>query len=327
MTAFLPCERFAVAPMVDVTDSHFRRVMRLFSRRCALYTEMIAAEALLHGRLDLLDYDPVEAPLILQLGGCVPQRLAQAAKLGEERGFAAINLNAGCPSDKVQQGSFGAVLMKDLPLLGECAAALCEAVSCPVSVKTRIGVDEQDSEEFTLKLVETLYRSGVRHVILHARKAWLKGLSPKQNRSVPPLNYERVYLIKRSYPDLYVTLNGGLTTLEQCQTALQRVDGVMLGRAVLDNPLLLTGVDESLFAEGNAVLTLEQHLERGAALLEQLEHEGRPAHLALRHFINLCNGRKGARLYRQYLSTHLKEPHSAVVLRDAFALLEHKSTM
>ena len=220
-------DRFAIAPMIDVTNSAFRRFARILTKRSMLYTEMIAAEALVHGKLNLIAYDKVELPCVLQLGGSDPKKLAQAAKIGEDQGYSAINLNAGCPSDKVQSGSFGAILMKTPEVIAKAVAAMQEAVKIPVTVKTRIGVDEQDSFEDTLKIVKTIYDSGCRHIILHARKAWLNGLSPKENRTVPPLDYERVYAMRELFPDLYMTINGGILTIAECLAQLQKVDAVM----------------------------------------------------------------------------------------------------
>ena len=215
---FLPSERFSVAPMVDVTDSVFRRMARVMSQHCMLYTEMIAAEALVHEKYYLIDFKDEELPCCLQLGSADPKKLAVATKVGVEHGYSAINLNAGCPSDKVQSGNFGAILMKTPELIAQCYQAMAEAAGdVPVSVKTRIGVDELDSEEFTFKLMGTIYEAGCRHIIIHARKAWLNGLSPKENRTIPPLDYERVYKIKAAFPELKVTINGGINTLEPYQ--------------------------------------------------------------------------------------------------------------
>lgn len=330
-TAFLPAERFAVAPMVDVTDSVFRRMARLFSRRAMLYTEMIATEAVLHGRTNLLDFTPQEAPVCLQLGGCEPRKLYEAARIGASRGYTALNLNAGCPSDKVQSGNFGAILMKTPPLIAQCYQAMQEGVAAalgnvpdapavPVSVKTRIGVDDLDSEEFTFKLIDTIYQAGCRHVIIHARKAWLHGLSPKENRTVPPLDYARVYAIKAAYPDLFVTINGGITTIDACTEQLSKVDGVMLGRAVVDNPFILTKVDREIFGDQNAPeLTADDLIAPLCDLGAQLQEEGKAVHFLYRHVLGLFMGRSGARLYRRYLSEHMtKKGASYQVLQEAY---------
>lgn len=303
---FLPEERFSVAPMVDVTDSIFRRMARILSKRCMLYTEMIAAEALVHDKLYLIQYHPEELPCCLQLGGSEPAKLAIATKRGVEAGFTSINLNAGCPSDKVQNGNFGAILMRTPEVIAECFKAMQDAAGdIPVSVKTRIGVDELDSEEFTFKLMDTIYRAGCRHIIIHARKAWLNGLSPKENRTIPPLDYERVYKIKAAYSDLAITINGGITSIEQCQEQLQKTDGVMLGRAVIDTPYILASVDHMIFGESKPIASREEVLEKMLDLACSLQNEGRPLHLMIRHLLGLFAGCPNARLFRRYLSEHM----------------------
>lgn len=341
-TAFLESERFSVAPMVDVTDTVFRQMARLMTKKAMLYTEMIAAEAVIHGRTQLLDFAGEEPPVCLQLGGSDPHKLQLAAKCGAQRGYSALNLNAGCPSDKVQSGNFGAILMKTPDLLADCYQAMVEGVyeankSIPVSVKTRIGVDELDSREFTFELMGKLYEAGCRHIVVHARKAWLHGLSPKENRTVPPLDYERVYDIKKAFPDLYITINGGVTTIEQCHKHLQHVDGVMLGRAVIDNPFLLTKVDTAIFesqravekagpvaqaddaAKATAMVTADELIEMLMALGSKLEQQGQAVHFLYRHLLGLFTGQKGARLYRRYLSEHMnKKGASASVLGEAY---------
>ena len=246
--------------MVDITDSVFRRLARLFSKKSMLYTEMIAADAVIHGKNYLLDFHEEELPCVLQLGGSDPKKLAAAAKIGASFGYTEINLNAGCPSDKVQSGNFGAVLMKTPDLIADCVKAMQDAVSIPVTVKTRIGVDEDDSVDFTLKLIETIAFTGCPHVILHARKAWLNGLSPKENRTIPPLDYERVYLIKKTFPKLKITINGGITTIDAVKEQLKKVDGVMLGRAIIDNPFILSKVDSEIFGSTEPQLSREELL-------------------------------------------------------------------
>lgn len=305
---FLDSERFSVAPMVDVTDSVFRRMARIMCHKAMLYTEMIAAQALVHEKYHLIDFRDEELPCTLQLGGSEPQALALATRVGAQRGYSAINLNAGCPSDKVQSGNFGAVLMKTPVLIAQCWQAMQEAAGdIPVSVKTRIGVDELDSEDFTMELMGTIYEAGCRHIIVHARKAWLTGLSPKENRTVPPLDYERVFKIKNTFEGLKVTINGGITTIDQCRDLLGRVDGVMLGRAIIDNPYLLTSVDSDIFGAdtGTAELTREVIVEKMVHLGEQLAAEGRAVHFLYRHLLGLYNGCPNSRLYRRYLSENM----------------------
>lgn len=322
---FLPSERFSVAPMVDVTDSVFRRMARVMSKHCMLYTEMIAAEALVHEKYYLIDFKDEELPCCLQLGSADPKKLAVATKVGVDHGYTAINLNAGCPSDKVQSGNFGAILMKTPELIAQCYQAMAEAAGdVPVSVKTRIGVDELDSEEFTFKLMGTIYEAGCRHIIIHARKAWLNGLSPKENRTIPPLDYERVYKIKAAFPELKVTINGGITTMEQCQEQLTRVDGVMLGRAIIDNPYLLATVDRDLFASTAPVLTREQVLDAMVELGAQLQSEGKALHFLCRHLLGLFNGCANSRLYRRYLSEHMtqKDVRPEILLKAYQAMVQ-----
>ena len=328
-TYFLPSERFAVAPMVDVTDTVFRQMARIMSRRCMLYTEMIAAEALMHDRPHLLDLDlEVESPVCLQLGGSEPEKLAKATTLGIERGYNAINLNAGCPSDKVQSGCFGAVLMKTPRLIGECFAAMQEAAdkctasgkpAVPVSVKTRIGVDELDSHDFTFELMSAIYEAGCRHLIIHARKAWLKGLSPKENRTVPPLNYGIVYEVKKHFPDLFVTINGGILTFDDCREHLKHVDGVMLGRAIIDNPYMLAAVDQELFGEERAVPSRDELIAPMMELAAKLQAQGTAVHFVYRHLLGLFGGIAGSRLYRRYLSENMtKKGAGPEVLQQAY---------
>lgn len=319
--------------MVDVTDSVFRQMARLMTKKAMLYTEMIASDAIINGRANLLDFEEVETPVCLQLGGSEPKKLYEAARVGALRGYQAINLNAGCPSDKVQSGNFGAVLMKTPKLIAECYQAMVEGVaaagrSIPVSVKTRIGVDELDSKEFTFELMGTIYEAGCRHIIVHARKAWLKGLSPKENRSIPPLDYERVYEVKKLYPELFVTINGGILTFEDCHEHLKHVDGVMLGRAVIDNPFLLTGVDKEIFGdEASQFACADELIDPLVALGNKLSAEGKAIHFLYRHVLGLFTGQSGARLYRRYLSEHMtKKGATADVLRYAYeAMLSARS--
>lgn len=299
--------RFSVAPMVDVTDSVFRRLARLFSKKSMLYTEMIAADAVIHGKNYLLEFHDEELPCVLQLGGSDPKKLAAAAKIGAGFGYTEINLNAGCPSDKVQSGNFGAVLMKTPDLIADCVKAMQDAVSVPVTVKTRIGVDEDDSVDFTLKLVETIAATGCRHVILHARKAWLNGLSPKENRTIPPLDYERVYLVKSAFPNLRITINGGITTIDAVKDQLKRVDGVMLGRAIIDNPFILSKVDSEIFGSIEPMPSREELLYKAVDLAAKIKAEGILVHHLMRHLLGLFNSCPGARLYRRYLSEHMTQ--------------------
>jgi tRNA-dihydrouridine synthase A len=296
--------RFSVAPMMDWTDRHCRAFHRALTRRSRLYTEMVTADAVVHGpRARLLGFGADEHPLALQLGGAEPAKLAEAARIGADRGYDEINLNCGCPSDRVKEGRFGACLMREPELVGECVAAMRAAVAVPVTVKCRIGVDEQAPREALFALVAAIAAAGAAAVVVHARKAWLKGLSPKDNRTIPPLDYSLVYELKRAYPALPVALNGGLADLDSAEAALAHVDGVMLGRAAYQNPELLLDVDRRLFGSPapqtdafSALAAFEpdiaRHLEAGGRL-----------HDVTRHMLGLFAGRPGARLFRRCLAT------------------------
>ena len=247
-SAMLPSHTFSVAPMLDWTDKHCRYFHRLVSKKALLYTEMVTTGAILHGDQErFLAFNAEENPVVFQLGGSDPAELAQCAKIVEQYGYEQVNLNVGCPSDRVQNGRFGACLMAEPMLVAECVAAMQQAVSIPVSIKTRIGIDEQDSYEALQHFVFTVASAGCKDFIIHARKAWLKGLSPKQNREVPPLRYDVVYQIKKDFPNLNISLNGGVTSLDEAIEILQHVDGVMVGREVYHNPFLLAQVDAQVF--------------------------------------------------------------------------------
>ncbi|MBY0297458.1 MAG: tRNA dihydrouridine(20/20a) synthase DusA [Methylobacterium sp.] len=296
--------RFCVAPMMDWTDRHCRVFHRLLSARARLYTEMVTTGAVLHGpRERLLGFSPEEQPVALQLGGSDPQDLARAARIAEEFGYAEVNLNVGCPSDRVQDGRFGACLMREPALVGACVAAMKAAVGIPVTVKCRIGVDDQDPEAALDALTLAVREAGVDALVVHARKAWLQGLSPKENRDIPPLDYSRVHRLKRVHPDLPVAINGGLKTLEEAQGQLAQVDGVMLGRAAYAEPALLLGVDPLLFGApapaADPFAAVEAYRPYMAARLA----EGVRLHAMTRHMLGLFNGRPGARGFRRHLST------------------------
>lgn len=295
--------RLCVAPMMDWTDRHCRYFMRCLTRHSLLYTEMVTAAALLHGDTDrLLAFDPAEQPVALQVGGSDPQALAQAAKLGEQAGYLEINLNVGCPSDRVQSGRFGACLMAEPQLVAACVAAMRDAVAIPVTVKTRIGIDDQDSYEFLHHFVTEVAAAGCETFAIHARKAWLSGLSPKQNREVPALRYERVYHLKKDFPALEILINGGIRTLKDIQEQLQHVDGVMIGRAAYQDPWLLAQVDAQIFGATPAVISREDVVR---AMLGYIEHQlGQGVRLGAitRHMLGLYQGQPGARHWRRYLS-------------------------
>ncbi len=294
--------------MIDVTTSVFRQMARVLSTRALLYTEMVAAEAVVRGKNYLIDFKEEELPLVLQLGGNNETALAKAAKIGQKRGFSAINLNAGCPSDKVRQGSFGVILLHDLNKLSSLVSALQDAVTIPVSVKTRIGVDDKDSFDFTVDLVGRICQTGCNEIILHARKAWLKGLSPKENRTIPPLDYDRVYALKKMFPKLNITINGGINTITECTEHLKKVDGVMLGRAVINDPYLLALVDTEIYGTCSRVKSRVEFLDDFAKLALTLQKEGVALHHLYRHLLGFFSSIKGARFFRRYLSEHMTDP-------------------
>jgi tRNA-dihydrouridine synthase A len=296
--------RFSVAPMMDWTDRHCRYFHRIFTRKSLLYTEMIAAAALVQGKAyHLLDYSNVEHPLALQLGGSDPIQLAEAASIGESQGYDEINLNVGCPSDRVQSGSFGAILMKNPKLVAACCKAMKKNTSIDVTVKCRIGVDDQDPEEILPEFLNHVSNSGVTRVIIHARKAILKGLSPKENRDVPPLDYEIVFKMKEKFPNLHISLNGGVTSIKTAKDLLGRgIDGVMVGRSAYQQPAqILSNVDKKIFGEVSNRSPFDVADTMRAYLKEHCDKGGRP-HQVTRHMIGLFHGLPGARIWRQYLS-------------------------
>jgi tRNA-dihydrouridine synthase A len=303
--------------MMDWTDRHCRRLHRVLSRRARLYTEMLTAEAVLHGdRARLLGFDPAEHPVALQLGGAAPARLAAAARIGEDLGYDEINLNVGCPSDRVQSGRFGACLMAEPALVAECMAAIGAAVRIPATVKCRLGVDEQDPEAALFGLADACAAAGVGVFVVHARKAWLKGLSPKENREIPPLDYPLVYRLKRERPRLTVVLNGGVRGLDEAEAHLAHVDGVMLGRAAYHEPGRLGEADRRLFGEGPDV----GPREAVAAYLPYVRAElARGTHLAAmtRHMLGLFHGRPGARAWRRILTVEGAKAGAGVEVIEA----------
>jgi tRNA-dihydrouridine synthase A len=312
---------FAVAPMMEWTDRHCRALHRQLTQHAVLYTEMVTAEAIIRGdRTRLLGFDAFEHPVALQLGGSEPARLAQAARIGAEFGYDEINLNVGCPSDRVQSGRFGACLMREPLLVAECVAAMRNAVPLPITIKCRIGVDDQDPEVSLRALVTACVAAGVTHFAVHARKAWLEGLSPKENREVPPLDYELVYRLKRENPALTIVVNGGIATLDEAARHLEHVDGVMLGRAAYQTPALLADVDSRFF--GGETRDVDVCVE---AYFEYVKNQlalGAPLHAITRHMLGLYNGRPGARLFRRYLSEHATSKGATVeTLREALSLV------
>ncbi len=315
--------RFSIAPMMDWTDRHCRFFHRLLTRRTLLYTEMLTTGAVLNGdRARLLGFDPTEHPVALQLGGCEPQALAQSARIGEGFGYDEINLNVGCPSDRVQEGRFGACLMAEPALVAEAVAAMKAAVMVPVTVKCRIGIDEQDPEDTLFSFAQAVKAAGTDALIVHARKAWLKGLSPKENRDVPPLDYALVHRLKCAHPDLEVIINGGIASLDQAHEQLVHVDGVMIGRAAYQEPWRLLAADPLLFDEPAPFASPK---EAAMALMPYIERElAKGARLSsiTRHVLGLFRAVPGARAFRRHLATEAVKPGAgAVVLADALALV------
>jgi tRNA-dihydrouridine synthase A len=293
----------SVAPMLDWTDRHYRFFLRLLTRHTLLYTEMVTTGAVLRGdRERLLGYDPAEHPLALQLGGSEPGELARCAGIAAEFGYDEVNLNVGCPSDRVQSGRFGACLMAEPDLVAECVAAMRAAVNLPVTVKTRIGIDGRDSYEELVDFVARVAMGGCEVFVIHARKAWLNGLSPKENRQIPPLRYEIVHRIKRDFPGLTVVLNGGLTDLDQVAEQLRQVDGVMIGRAAYENPYLLAGVDRRFFGSSAPPSSRHQVIRAFLPYVEAQLRQGTPLHCMTRHILGLFQGVPGARAWRRHLS-------------------------
>lgn len=309
--------------MMEWTDRHCRYFMRLLSRRAYLYTEMVTTGALLHGDAErLLRYDPAEHPVALQLGGSEPAALAACARLAADVGYDEVNLNVGCPSDRVQTGRFGACLMAEPALVADCVAAMRAAVALPVTVKTRIGIDEHDGYEHLLNFVTTVAAAGCTSFIVHARKAWLHGLSPKQNREVPPLRYEFVHRLKRELPQLEIVINGGLTELGAAHAQLAHVDGVMLGRAAYHNPGLLLDVDRLFYGDERPAPTPHEVIERLLPYIERELAAGTSLHHLTRHMLGLYQGQRGARAWRRYLSEHTHAAGAgAEVVRAALAKL------
>ena len=322
--------RLSVAPMMDWTDRHCRYLHRLLSRRTLLYTEMVTAPALVRGgAMHLLEHHPSEHPVALQLGGSEPDELAEAARIGAEAGFDEINLNVGCPSDRVQSGCFGAVLMKDPALVARCVSAMRRATETEITVKCRIGVDEQDPQVVLPEFLAHVVGAGVTRVAIHARKAWLQGLSPKENREIPPLDYALVHRMKELFPNLHISVNGGIATLDKAEAFLQGgLDGVMIGRAAYHTPAdVLCGADRRIFGEGSdsrpedavraMVPYIEAHLDEGGKLNQ-----------ITRHMLGLFAGRPGARDWRRALSVGASRPGAdATLVLEALAAVEERNAL
>ncbi|MDD7545872.1 tRNA dihydrouridine(20/20a) synthase DusA [Actinobacillus porcinus] len=315
--------RFSVAPMLDWTTRHCRYFHRQFSQHALLYTEMVTSQAIIHAKYDHLAFDMAENPVAIQLGGSDPEQLRHCAKLAEERGYVEVNLNVGCPSDRVQNGMFGACLMAKADLVADCVTAMQSAVNIPVTVKTRIGIDELDSYEFLCDFVEKVKNTGCHELIVHARKAWLSGLSPKENREIPPLDYERVYQLKRDFPDLLISINGGIKTIEEMKTHLQYVDGVMVGREAYQNPSLLGVIDNALFDENAPIITARQAVEKMLPYIENQLSQGVYLNHITRHMFGAFQNCKGARQWRRYLSENAHKQGAGIeVVETALNFVE-----
>lgn len=310
--------------MMDCTDRHYRYFARLMSRHGLLYSEMVTTGAVIHGDRDyLLGFSNEEQPVALQLGGSDPADLAEAARIGEAYGYREINLNVGCPSDRVQAGRFGACLMKEPQLVADCVAAMQTAVRVPVTVKTRLGVDDHDSYELLCRFIETVATTGCETFILHARKAWLKGLSPRENREIPPLHYEWVYQIKQDYPQLEVILNGGVKSHSEIATHLRYVDGVMIGREAYSHPYLLAEMDQRYYGDVYPVVSEHAILEAYQSYVSDQLARGVPMRSLIRFLVGLFKGQPGARLWRRYLSEQGGDRAlGATVIDRALALVD-----
>ncbi len=319
--------RFSVAPMMDWTDRHCRVFHRLLSRRARLYTEMLTTGAIIHGdRQRLLGFDASEHPVALQLGGSNPRDLAEAARIGEGFGYDEINMNVGCPSDRVKGGNFGACLMAEPKLVADCVAAMKQAVKIPVTVKCRIGIDDQDPEIALDTMSRAVIAAGADALVVHARKAWLNGLSPKENRDIPPLDYDRVYRLKAALPEVPVIINGGIATIAAAKQHLDHVDGAMLGRAAYQEPWRLLSVDPELFGEAAPHATMHDAIE---ALMPYIERElaaGTRLHSITRHLVGAFHGVPGARAFRRYLAEVCTRPGAGTTsLREALTIVEPRS--
>jgi tRNA-dihydrouridine synthase A len=312
----------SVAPMMDRTDRHFRYFLRLISRHTLLYTEMVTTQAIIHGdHARLLGFSPEEKPLVLQLGGDTPKDLAHCAKVAEDFGYDEVNLNVGCPSDRVQSGNFGACLMLQPEQVAECVSAMRSATQLPITVKHRIGVDDHDTYDEMFSFVKIVAAAGCQRFSVHARKAWLKGLSPKENRDIPPLRYEDVYRLKQEQPDIIIEINGGILTLESATQHLQQVDAVMIGRAAYDHPYLFADADRQIFHTSNTPLTRHQVVE---AMLPYIDYwttrRDRRLYGLIRHMLQLFAGQPGSRIWKRLLTEKSSQPGAgSEVVRAALA--------
>ncbi|WP_335912773.1 MULTISPECIES: tRNA dihydrouridine(20/20a) synthase DusA [Shewanella] len=304
--------RFSIAPMLDWTDRHYRYFARLMSSQTLLYTEMVTTGAILHGKGDYLAYNQEEHPLALQLGGSNVEDLARCAEIAQQRGYDEVNLNVGCPSDRVQNGRFGACLMEEPELVAHCVDAMRQKVDIPVTVKTRIGIDDKDSYEFLCDFITKVSAAGCDTFIIHARKAWLQGLSPKENREIPPLDYPRVYQLKQDFPGLHISINGGIKSFEEMHAHLAQLDGVMVGREAYQNPYLLAEVDQKIFGLDSQVMSRDQVVDAMLPYVEaHLQSGGRLNHIS-RHMTGLYQGIPGSRSWRRHLSENAHKPGAGI---------------
>ena len=321
--------KFSIAPMMDWTDRHCRVFHRLMTRHARLYTEMVTTGAVIHGdRQRLLGFDACEHPVALQLGGSDPAALAISARVGEDFGYDEINLNVGCPSDRVKDGRFGACLMAEPDLVADCVQAMKRAVTVPVTVKCRIGIDDQDPEVALDRVARAVVEAGADALIVHARKAWLSGLSPKENRDIPPLDYERVYRLKAALPEVPIVINGGIANLDEARRHLAHVDGVMLGRAAYQEPWRLLAVDPDLFGAPAPHADMTAALEALIPYVEAQLAQGTRLHAITRHLVGAFHGVPGARAFRRHLAQRGVKPEAGVeVLREAIALVRAPAMM
>jgi tRNA-dihydrouridine synthase A len=315
--------KLSCAPMLDWTDRHCRYFYRIMSEHTVLYTEMVTTGAILFGKGDYLSFNDAEHPLVLQLGGSDVKAMTECAKIAEQQGYDEININVGCPSDRVQNGRFGACLMAEPQLVADCVSEMQAATNIPVTVKSRIGIDDLDSYEFLHTFITEVAQAGCQHFIIHARKAWLTGLSPKQNRDVPPLDYARVYQIKQDFPQLEISINGGIKSFVEANQHLQHVDGVMIGREVYNSPYMLAEADQQIYQQEKRILSRAEVIEQMSDYINaHVANGGRAWHI-LRHMLGLCNGLAGAKLFRRHLSECSGvEGVDAQVLQHAFEFVD-----
>jgi len=310
--------RISIAPMMDCTNRHFRMLARTLTQQTLLYTEMLTTGAVIHGdRPFLLGYDQAEHPLALQLGGNDPQALAQCAHIAQEWGYDEVNINVGCPSDRVQAGRFGACLMKEPVLVAQCVQTMQAAVDIPVTVKTRLGVDEHDQDDFLFRFIDTVANKGCKTFIMHARKAWLKGLSPRENREVPPLQYERVYRLKAKYPELEIIINGGIHSVLQMHEHLRYVDGVMLGREPYAHPYLMASFDQAFYEVTRPVISRLEVVKSYLPYAREQLKQGAPLRVLVRHLVGLFHGISGAKYWRRFISEKVGSYESGEAFLDA----------